>query len=80
MRGRGREWRERVTLGWPNGPAWFENPVSASGTSVLLGDIEYRGVNLTETSGSYCGFVDNTISSNCTGADVTVPPPYVWRP
>ena len=70
----------RVTLGWPNGPGWFERPVSASGTAVLLGDIEYRGANLTETSGSYCGFVDNTITSNCTGADVTVAPPYVWRP
>jgi len=70
----------RVTLGWPNGPGWFERPVSASGTAVILGDVEYRGANLTETSGSFCGFVDNTISSNCTGADVTVAPPYVWRP
>ena len=70
----------RVTLGWPNGPGWFERPVSVSGTAVLLGDIEYRGANLTEASGSYCGFVDNTITSNCTGADVTVAPPYVWRP
>ncbi|MBV9949838.1 MAG: DUF1003 domain-containing protein [Myxococcales bacterium] len=33
-----------------------------------------------ETSGSYCAFVDNTVSSNCTGADVTVAPPYAWSP
>jgi hypothetical protein len=70
----------RVTLGWPNGPGWFERPVSASGTAVLLGDIEYRGANLNQSSGSYCGFVDNTITNNCAGADVTVAPPYVWRP
>jgi len=70
----------RVTLGWPNGPGWFERPVSASGTAVILGDVEYRGANLTETSGTFCGFVENTITSNCAGADVTVAPPYVWRP
>jgi hypothetical protein len=69
-----------VSVAWPYGPGWFEPPQSVSGTAALLGDIEYRGANLTETSGSYCGFVDNTIASNCTGADVTVAPPYVWRP
>jgi hypothetical protein len=54
----------------------FEHPQSISGTAQLLSDIEYRGANQTETSGSFCGFVDDTISSNCTG--VTVAPPYSW--
>jgi len=66
-------------VSWPYAPGWFETPQSVSGTAQLLGDIEFRGANMTEASGSYCGFVDNTISSNCTGADVTVAPPYTWR-
>jgi len=66
-------------VAWPYAPGWFETPQSLNG-GTLLGDIEYRGANMTETSGSYCGFVDNTISSNCTGADVTPAPPYAWRP
>jgi hypothetical protein len=69
-----------VSVAWPYAPGWFEPPQSVSGTAQLLGDIEYRGANMTESSGSYCGFVDNTISSNCTAADVTTPPPYAWRP
>jgi hypothetical protein len=69
-----------VSLAWPYSPGWFENPQSVSGTAQLLGDLEYRGSNLTETSGSYCGFVDNTVASNCTGADVTLAGPYTWRP
>jgi hypothetical protein len=66
-------------VSWPYAPGWFERPQSISGTAQLLGDIEYRGADQTETSGSYCGFVDDTISSNCTGADATVAPPYTWR-
>jgi hypothetical protein len=37
---------------WANGGGW-----AATGD-----DVEYRGANLTETSGSYCGFVDNGAS------------------
>ena len=69
-----------VKVSWAYGPGWFEKPQSVSGTAQLLGDIEYRGANMTESGGSYCGFVDNTISSNCTGQDITTPPPYAWRP
>jgi hypothetical protein len=65
-------------VSWPYAPGWFESPQSLAG-GTLLGDIEYRGANLSESSGSYCGFVDNTISSNCTGVDVTAAPPYTWR-
>ncbi len=70
----------KVNVAWPYSPGWFEKPQTVSGTAQLLGDIEYRGANQGESSGSYCGFVDNTISSNCTGADVTTPAPYTWRP
>ena len=69
----------KVALAWPYGPGWFERPQSISGTTELRGDLELRGANLSLSSGSYCGFVDNAISSNCTGADVTIAPPYVWR-
>jgi hypothetical protein len=69
-----------VSVAWPYAPGWFETPQSVSGTAQLLGDIEYRNANMTKSSGSYCGFVDSTISSNCTGVDVTQAPPYTWRP
>ena len=69
-----------VSVAWPYAPGWFETPQSVSGTAQLLGDIEFRGANMTESSGSFCGFVDNTITSNCAGVDVTSPPPYTWRP
>lgn len=69
-----------VDVAWPYSPGWFEHPQTASGTVKLLGDIEYRGANMNDSSGSYCGFVDNTISSNCTNADVTTAGPYPWRP
>ena len=67
-------------VSWPLAPGWFETPQSVSGTAQLLGDIEFRGANMTESSGSWCGFVDNTITSaNCGQADVTIAPPYTWR-
>jgi hypothetical protein len=69
----------KVALAWPYGPGWFERPQSISGTTELRGDLELRGANLSLSSGSYCGFVDNTVTSNCAGADVTIAPPYVWR-
>jgi hypothetical protein len=67
------------SVAWPYGPGWFDPPQTLSGAS-LLGDIELRGANLNEASGSYCGFVDETIKSNCTDADVTAAGPYTWRP
>jgi hypothetical protein len=65
-------------LGWPYAAGWFESPQVLAGAT-LLGDLEYRGANLSKTSGAYCGFVDDSVNSNCTGADVTTPPPYTWR-
>jgi hypothetical protein len=70
----------KVELAWPYGPAWFEKPQSVSGSAVMLGDLELRGANQGESSGTYCGFVDNTVSNNCTPSDVTTAPPYAWRP
>ena len=70
----------RVALSWPYGPGWFEKPQTVSGTAVLLGDLELRGANQGESSGTYCGFVDNTVMNNCTPADVTTAAPYAWRP
>jgi len=70
----------KVSVAWPYSPGWFEKPQTASGTAQLLGDIELRGASFGESSGAYCGFVDNTISSNCTGADLTTPAPFSWRP
>ncbi len=69
-----------ASVAWPYAPGYFETPQSLSGAAQLLGDIEYRGVNLSKSSGSYCGFVDGTTNSNCSGTDVTQPPPYSWRP
>jgi hypothetical protein len=48
-------------------------------TAQVLGDLELRGANTSETSGSYCGFVDSTINNNCAMPDMTIAPPYVWR-
>lgn len=70
----------RVALSWPYGPGWFEKPQTVSGSAVMLGDLELRGANFGESSGTYCGFVDNTVMNNCTQKDVTTPPPYAWRP
>jgi hypothetical protein len=57
---------------------FFESGQSISGTARLFGDVEFRGVGFTETSGSFSGFVDSTITSQ-TINDVTTPPPYAWR-
>jgi hypothetical protein len=65
-------------LSWPYAAGWFESPQSLAGAT-LLGDLEYRGADLNKTSGSYCGFVDSGVNDNCSGADVTTPPPYAWR-
>ena len=57
---------------------FFESGQSISGTAELFGDVEFRGVGFTETTGSFYGFVDNTIASE-TINDITTPPPYSWR-
>jgi Family of unknown function (DUF6055) len=57
---------------------FFESGQSISGTARLFGDVEFRGQGFTETTGSFSGFVDNTITSQ-TISDLTLAPPYTWR-
>jgi hypothetical protein len=57
---------------------YFESGQSASGSAWLFGDVEFRGVGFSVSSGSYYGYVDNTIASE-TINDITTPPPYAWR-
>jgi hypothetical protein len=60
-------------------PGFFETGQGLSGTARLFGDVEYRGAGLNRNSGSFYGFVDaNTASATIN--DVTVAPPYTWRP
>ena len=56
-------------------PSVFEG-TAATGSVRLLGDIEYRA---NRTSGSFTGFVDATTSPRSID-EVTMPPPYSWRP
>jgi hypothetical protein len=60
-------------------PGFFETGQGLSGTARLFGDVEYRGANLNRNSGSFYGFVDSATAS-ATINDVTVAPPYTWRP
>jgi hypothetical protein len=60
-------------------PGFFETGQGLSGTARLFGDVEYRGAGLNRNSGSFYGFVDaNTASATIN--DVTIAPPYAWRP
>jgi hypothetical protein len=58
---------------------FFEGGQAASGTASVIGDVEYRGQGLNKSSGTYYGFVDSSTAS-MSGSDVTVAPPYAWRP
>ncbi len=58
---------------------FFESGQGLSGSARLYGDVEYRGVGLNKSSGSFSGFVDNAKASE-TIDDVTTAPPYAWRP
>jgi hypothetical protein len=57
---------------------YFESGQSVSGSTWLFGDVEFRGVGYSLASGSYYGYVDNTISSE-TISDITAAGPYTWR-
>ncbi|ATB36839.1 avirulence protein [Cystobacter fuscus] len=59
---------------------FYEGQQSASGTAQIFGDVEYRGVGLNKSSGSYSGFVDSSTPSLSNPTDVTIAPPYAWRP
>jgi hypothetical protein len=66
-----------MTTFYPLG--FFESGQSISGTAQLFGDVEFRGVGFTETTGSFYGYVDNTIAAE-TINDITGAGPYAWRP
>jgi hypothetical protein len=57
---------------------YFERGQGVSGSASLIGDVEFRGQGYDRSSGTCSGFVD---SSTCVNAsEVTVAPPYLWRP
>jgi hypothetical protein len=60
-------------------PGFFENGQGLSGTARLYGDVEYRGQGLNRNAGSFYGYVDTATASEAI-TDVTLPPPYTWRP
>ncbi|SEM10022.1 hypothetical protein SAMN05444354_111160 [Stigmatella aurantiaca] len=59
---------------------FYEGQQSISGTAQLIGDIEYRGVGTNKSSGTYFGFVEPITPAASNTADVTIAPPYAWRP
>jgi len=59
---------------------FFERSQALSGSAALVGDVEYRGQGLNKTSGTYQGFVDATTAAANNVTDVTVAPPYRFRP
>ncbi|MCP3140202.1 DUF6055 domain-containing protein [Pyxidicoccus xibeiensis] len=59
---------------------FYEGQQSVSGTAQLIGDLEYRGVGLNKSSGTYFGFVDASTRAASNMTDVTLAPPYAWRP
>jgi hypothetical protein len=59
---------------------FFEPNQSISGNASLVGDIEYRGAGTNKSSGTYFGFVDPASPAAGNTTDVTVPPPYLFRP
>lgn len=57
---------------------WFGNNQSVSGTATLIGDLEFVANN--KTANTFYGFVANEWNGVTSSNDVTVAPPYIWRP
>ncbi len=57
---------------------WFGSGQSISGTANLVGDLEF--VSTTKSSNSFYGFVDDSWAGVTSFTEVTVAPPYTWRP
>ncbi len=57
---------------------WFGNNQSVSGTAQLLGDLEY--VSSSKSSGGYYGLVSDDWAGVEDLTEVTLAPPYEWRP
>ena len=60
---------------------FFESGQTISGSTILYGDIEFRGQNYSRTSGTCSGFVDSAtcVPGGTTVNDVTIAGPYAWR-
>jgi len=57
---------------------FFESGQGLSGSASLVGDVEFRGQGYDRSSGTCSGFVDAQTCEDA--AEVTVAPPYQWRP
>lgn len=59
-------------------PLGFFEPNQGLAGGTLVGDVEYRGANLSLSSGTCSGFVDNA-TCLAPGDDATPLPPYAWQ-
>jgi hypothetical protein len=59
---------------------FFESGQSLSGSATLYGDVEYRGQGYGRSSGICSGYVDSATCIPGNTNEVTVAPPYAWRP
>lgn len=57
---------------------FFESGQGLSGSASLVGDVEFRGQGYNRSSGTCSGFVDSQTCEDA--AEVTLAPPYQWRP
>ncbi len=57
---------------------WFGNNQTASGTATLMGDLEF--VSSGKSANTFYGFVADDWSGVTSATDITVAPPYIWRP
>jgi hypothetical protein len=60
---------------------FFEGSQSISGSTLLYGDIEFRGQGYSRTSGACSGYVDSMtcVPGGTSVNDMTAPAPYTWR-
>ena len=60
---------------------FFEGAQGISGSTLLYGDIEFRGQGYSRASGACSGFVDTAtcVPGGTSVTDVTVAGPYAWR-
>lgn len=58
---------------------FFEPDQKASGSAILIGDVEYRGAGLNRNRGTHSGFVDAD-SAVRTAADINTKQRPAWRP
>lgn len=57
---------------------WFGSNQSASGTATLIGDLEFIATG--KLANIFYGFVPDDWNGVTSATDVTLAPPYSWRP